>query len=303
MSGIIRVKKNRDYFVASNEPFNDDNLTWEARGVMGYLLSKSDQWECRIEDLVNKGPAGKDKVERILNELMEHGYIRRHRQRREDGTFFWVTEVYESPTLNPDAQNEELQARLAIKRMNAIAKRQRAYEKQKAKQSSGVLSSSGLSSTGLSSNGESPPIINTESINTDSTNNTNADQAFAEICKAYEQEISALSPIIVDRIKESLAVYPAEWHKQAIGIAVEMNKRSWGYVAGILRNWKSIGGPQNDKPRSERKATNGHNPTHQKRQPQPRRANPTGPTDPGGQERLDRIAAKLEAQKRADNGG
>jgi len=39
---IIRVKKDKGYFVASNKPFNNKNLSWEARGILGYLLSKPD---------------------------------------------------------------------------------------------------------------------------------------------------------------------------------------------------------------------------------------------------------------------
>ncbi|MCI0729657.1 MAG: helix-turn-helix domain-containing protein [Chloroflexi bacterium] len=102
MSGIIRVKKDGRYFVASAEPFNDERLSWEARGVMAYLLSKPDGWECRNEDLQLRGPAGRDKVARIVNELKQTGYIRRYQRRNDDGRFTTVTEVYESPRLNPD---------------------------------------------------------------------------------------------------------------------------------------------------------------------------------------------------------
>jgi len=104
VSGIIRVHKDERYFHASNEPFNDASLSWEARGVMGYLLSKPDGWECRNSDLVANGPAGEDKVRRTIKELKDAGYIRRFKKRSEEGTFEWVTEVYESPSLNPSCQ-------------------------------------------------------------------------------------------------------------------------------------------------------------------------------------------------------
>jgi hypothetical protein len=101
-SGIIRVSKNRNYFAASNEPFNDKRLSWEARGVMGYLLSKPDGWECRNHDLINKGPAGRYKMTRILAELKLYGYMRRWRKNDSKGLIVWVTEVFESPGLNPN---------------------------------------------------------------------------------------------------------------------------------------------------------------------------------------------------------
>ena len=64
---VIRVKKDKNFFAASNEPFNDDRLTWEARGVMGYLLSKPDDWQVRFNDLVKRGPAGDHKVRRGID--------------------------------------------------------------------------------------------------------------------------------------------------------------------------------------------------------------------------------------------
>lgn len=97
---IVRVHKARGEFaVLPKAVLNDAGLSWEARGVMGYLLDKPDAWEIRIHDLHRKGPAGRYKVKRILEELEAAGYVRRWRERRADGTFDWVCEVYESPQL------------------------------------------------------------------------------------------------------------------------------------------------------------------------------------------------------------
>jgi len=97
---IIRVKKDKSYFAASNKPFNDKVLSWEARGVMGYLLSKPDDWQLRFFDLVNQGPAGEYKVRRVLKELEDNGYLERERIKKEDGTFDWISTVFETPTIS-----------------------------------------------------------------------------------------------------------------------------------------------------------------------------------------------------------
>ena len=97
---IIRVKKDRNYFAASNKPFNDKQLSWEARGVMGYLLSKPDEWQVRFYDLVQQGPAGEHKIRRILKELEELGYMERERIKLSDGKFDWITTVYETSTIS-----------------------------------------------------------------------------------------------------------------------------------------------------------------------------------------------------------
>lgn len=272
MSGIFRVKKNANYFTASNEPFNDKNLSWEARGVLGYLLSKVDGWEVRDNDLINQGPAGGAKINRILDELKAHGYLRRFRERKPDGTFEWATEVYESPKLNPDATDPKLKEWAEGKRQRIEAKRKRAYERQKQKKTIGVLYPNGdinegtigvLSTSGLSTSGESPYIVNTELSSTElvNTKTTTVDSDFSKICKLYESEIGFLSPLISDTIKDDIKTYPVNWIEQAIGIATAGNKRNWRYVQGILKNWKAQGGPQNDKPKAR---NNGHE-THYKK--------------------------------------
>lgn len=99
---IIRVNKSEQYTVIANQPLNDERLSWEARGVLAYLLSKPDGWQVRIADLVNRGPAQRAKIRRILQELEGSGYLYRHQERGAGGTFGeWITEVYETPESNP----------------------------------------------------------------------------------------------------------------------------------------------------------------------------------------------------------
>ena len=102
---IVRVRKDANYFAASNEPFNDAGLSWEARGLMGYLLSKPDNWKINIADLEKKGPAGTHKLRRMLAELRKSGYMNRIRVTLEQNRFDWITEVYESPSQNPNKQS------------------------------------------------------------------------------------------------------------------------------------------------------------------------------------------------------
>lgn len=104
---ILRVNKRKGYFTASNEPFNDERLSWEARGVMGYLLSKPNGWQARNNDLERRGKAGRDKIARIIKELRNTGYISRYKYRGQDGRYCWITDVFESPTMNPEYMGEE----------------------------------------------------------------------------------------------------------------------------------------------------------------------------------------------------
>lgn len=99
---IIRIKKQREYVSIANAILQNKTLTWEARGIMAYLLSKPDGWECRNYDLVNQGPAGEHTIKRILKELREAGYIHRFKISKGRGKIQWITEIYETPDLNPN---------------------------------------------------------------------------------------------------------------------------------------------------------------------------------------------------------
>lgn len=96
---IVRSPKVEKYFRAANAVFEDEWLSWEARGLMGYLLSKPDNWQVRLHDLVRRGPAGEHKIRRMLKGLEWLGYLRRKRARRLDGTFTWSFIIFEDPAL------------------------------------------------------------------------------------------------------------------------------------------------------------------------------------------------------------
>ncbi len=57
----------------------------------------------------------------------------------------------------------------------------------------------------------------------------------------YEDSIGSLSPLLAEELKEAEERYPEPWVREAFGIAVAENKRSWRYVSGILRRWTAEG--------------------------------------------------------------
>ena len=98
---ILHIPKVARYFVVDNAVFSEARLSWDARGLMGYLLSKPDDWRVRLYDLVAHGPAGVHKIQRMLRELEDAGYLHRKRVKRANGAFDWETIVFETPSLNP----------------------------------------------------------------------------------------------------------------------------------------------------------------------------------------------------------
>jgi DnaD/phage-associated family protein len=67
------------------------------------------------------------------------------------------------------------------------------------------------------------------------------DEAAPDIFVLYEENIGSITPLIADELKDAEERYPAEWLREAVREAVELNKRSWRYVASILRRWETEG--------------------------------------------------------------
>lgn len=78
---IVRIRKTREFSTVANAPFNNENLSWEARGMLAFLLTKPDNWEVSVAHLVKSSPAGRDKVYRIMQELEESGNLIRIQER------------------------------------------------------------------------------------------------------------------------------------------------------------------------------------------------------------------------------
>ena len=82
---IVRVQKNKEnpYVMINKSCLNDANLSWAAKGLHSYLLSLPDDWEIYIDELVKHTSAGRDHTYRVVNELLEHGYMEKVQYRCE----------------------------------------------------------------------------------------------------------------------------------------------------------------------------------------------------------------------------
>jgi len=74
---VIRIPKRKRFVVMAVEIVEDPRLSWRAKGVMTYLLSRPDAWEVRVVDLVKRSTEGRDAVYKVVAELLEFGHLRR----------------------------------------------------------------------------------------------------------------------------------------------------------------------------------------------------------------------------------
>lgn len=61
------------------------------------------------------------------------------------------------------------------------------------------------------------------------------------IFKLYEENIGMLTPMMAEILKEDEQIYPADWIKDAIQLAVTRNIHNWKYVQAILTRWQKEG--------------------------------------------------------------
>ena len=61
--------------------FADTRLSIEAKGVLGYLLSRPHKWHVRLEHVARALKVGRRKLQRIFRELIGAGYVTREPRR------------------------------------------------------------------------------------------------------------------------------------------------------------------------------------------------------------------------------
>jgi hypothetical protein len=103
-STIFRVvhDKNNPYVIINKAAMENPALSFKAKGILAYLMSRPDGWEVSVADLVNRGIDGKASIRAGLQELEEAGHMRRYASRKQGRITGWHIEVYELPIAGPN---------------------------------------------------------------------------------------------------------------------------------------------------------------------------------------------------------
>lgn len=96
---IIRIARREGYTTIARAALQDNRLSFAARGLLAYLLSKPDDWDVRLTDIQRAGHIGRDKAYRLIDELQQAGYISERQRTRMPGGQWSYTPyyVYEMP--------------------------------------------------------------------------------------------------------------------------------------------------------------------------------------------------------------
>jgi hypothetical protein len=110
-------------------------LSFEARGVLVYLLSKPDDWIIQYEDLMAEGGIGRDKAKSILTQLRKAGYIVTAPLHDADGKFAGKEEILNETSILPDRHTENPYTGKTGQRKNRHIHKKESLQKKELKES------------------------------------------------------------------------------------------------------------------------------------------------------------------------
>ncbi len=119
---MFRNPRDREhpFVMVSRALIDTQALSWQAKGVMVYLLSKPDDWITSADTIARQTGSGHYQVAGIVRELEAGGFVTRHRASLEDGTWQWEMLVHEAPV--PALQRTTIGAIRKPRRRNTIGK-------------------------------------------------------------------------------------------------------------------------------------------------------------------------------------
>ncbi|QDP49714.1 MAG: hypothetical protein Unbinned1953contig1002_29 [Prokaryotic dsDNA virus sp.] len=106
----IVVKKKTDYTVISNVFLRDEKLSLKSKGLLAYVLSLPNDWVLYVTELSNHHKDGTSAIYSAFKELIEHGYVRRKRERIDGklkGIDYIISEMPILENLNVENLNQE----------------------------------------------------------------------------------------------------------------------------------------------------------------------------------------------------
>lgn len=238
MSFVRTAKKQENPFVQIDKYFlSDDNLTWAAKGILAYILSKPDNWKTRKEDLIRRSGDGKAKVEAALLNLMANGYINWFQEKEDDGTFgAWVYDIYERPEFNPN-----LEACKEMGNLRIVSKKNKVKERNSKPKVNNQVSESPKVNNPLSDY----PTSDNQPYNNNELNKNDFNKNYLE--EEEEKELSSLVSVfseniqekpgttVIDNIAKWLKILPYDVIKLEIENCSLYGAKTWFYVEKALK--------------------------------------------------------------------
>ncbi|ABC61259.1 phage replication protein [Geobacillus phage GBSV1] len=215
---IYRIEKKENYVVLDKGFLHDRELSWQAKGLLAFMLSMPNDWVFNMKDLQNRSKNGRDATYRIMKELIEAGYVTRV-ENRDGGKFGKVEYVVHEVKQSPHTESPDTVPPCTENPYPGNPYPGNPYP-------------------------ENPPLLNNNNTNYKNTNNdddnkdrpkTNSLNAF----RFYEENFQpTLSSVDIEILNYWLDRFPEEIVLCAMRKALEQNVRRIKYIDRILANWE-----------------------------------------------------------------
>ncbi len=77
MNEILQVRRRYITCTLPVWPFQHCKMSLQAKGLLALLLSFPDNWEIRMNDIINRSRNGRDSTRKNWTELINEGYVQR----------------------------------------------------------------------------------------------------------------------------------------------------------------------------------------------------------------------------------
>lgn len=84
---IFRRKITKEFVRIQNDILTNDKLSWKAKGLLCFMLSRKDDWEFHKVQVQKYSTDGRDGTISAFNELIKAGYVKQLRKRDDKGKF------------------------------------------------------------------------------------------------------------------------------------------------------------------------------------------------------------------------
>ena len=117
---IGRKRKKNGFTQVSNSMLEDERLSWRAKGLLCYMLSRPNNWKINKTDLYKRATEGRDAMQKTLTELKQFNYLHIYpnviSQGQIDGWIWeyddvpFTPEILENQTTEKQQLNEEIRS-------------------------------------------------------------------------------------------------------------------------------------------------------------------------------------------------
>lgn len=106
MQNLMNVSDGDPFTMIPNETLNDSSLSWKAKGLLAYLVSKPPRWKFYCYDIENHSKDGKESIRSGLKELRKHGYAKLVRYVKDGRTVEWRLHISKTPKFKKTTTQE-----------------------------------------------------------------------------------------------------------------------------------------------------------------------------------------------------